>query len=172
MSGAKLINSFDWLNMNRLSRDKSLSHFQYILKSYLIKMRHQCKFSSSEVILLQKIHFLARNFFNRKKTLSHWMNYLCWGRLPTLICLISLSVDRLDSRFNRRKYARLPFLSNWRGIWVKSRFWQVFSCWKHWRFLESWSNNILFVFCQIDELLLARNQSFSTFPIWFWDISD
>ena len=34
----------------------------------------------------------------------------------------------------------------------------------------------LFVFCQIDELLLAAllacNQSFSTFPIWVWDISD
>ena len=42
------------------------------------------------------------------------------------------------------------------------------------------SGKVLFVFCQIDELLLAKlgylllacNQSFSTFPIWFWDISD
>ena len=60
------------------------------------------------------------------------------------------------------------------------KFFRSVWCWKYWRFRESWSNYILFVFCQIDELLLAKlgylllacNQSFSTFPIWFWDISD
>ena len=69
----------------------------------------------------------------------------------------------------------LVFLSSWGGNWVKSRFWRVFSFSLNVESTSaSWKvdETILFVFCQIDELLLACNQLFSTFPIWFWDISD
>ena len=82
-----------------------------------------------------------------------------------------------------RRYSVLVFLSNWGGTWVMSRFWQKFPFSLMLKilafpgkliklhFICFLSKNELLL-AKLGYLLLACNQSFSTFPIWFWDISD